>query len=184
MHSGSCVVWPPRAEVPKAMALLFTCLSLALGAGELAAATPSQAELLECEMRAAARIITGYPRSTPAHALMAEAGLAPVEERRKVLAARLLGGALALPPTVPLHETAETTAPSRLSSVRGWRTLGRQMLAEAEATPLLEPELPPYIPPWERGGDVTFRLDVQSLFKRTIPADTRFFKTSIIQFRS
>ena len=57
----------------------------------LPAAAPSHAELLEIETRAAARIVTGCPRSTPAHALMAEAGLAPVDERRKVLAARLLG---------------------------------------------------------------------------------------------
>ena len=57
-------------------------------------------------MRAAAIIVTGCLRSTPAHALMAEAGLAPVEERRKVLAARLLGRALAFPPTDPLCETA------------------------------------------------------------------------------
>ena len=84
----------------------------------------------------------------------------PVEERRKVLAARLLGRPLALPPTVPLRGTAETTAPSRLSSVWGWRTLGRQMLAKAEVTPPIKPVLPPCIPPWERGGDVTFRLDV------------------------
>ena len=129
----------------------------------LPAAAPSHAELLDREMRATARIITGCPRSTPAHALMAEAGLAPVEERKKVLAARLLGRALAFPPTDPLRQTAEATAPSRLSSVRGWRTLGHQMMAEAEVTPPLEPVLPPRIPPWERGGDVTFRLDVGPL---------------------
>ena len=89
-----------------------------------------------------------------------EAGLTPVEERRKVLAARLLGPALALPPTDSLRETAEATAPSRLSSVRGWQTKGRQMLAEAEVTPPIEPILPPRIPPWEHGGDVSFRLHV------------------------
>ena len=37
------------------------------------------------------------------------------------------------------------------------------MLAEAEVTPPIEPVLPPRIPPWERGGDVTFRLDVGPL---------------------
>ena len=83
-----------------------------------------------------------------------------MEERRKVLGARLPGRALALPPTEPLHETAEATAPSRLSSVRGRRTLCRQMLAEAEVTLPIEPILPPRIPPWERGVEVSFRLDV------------------------
>ncbi|KAF0314478.1 putative RNA-directed DNA polymerase from transposon BS [Amphibalanus amphitrite] len=38
---------------------------------------PSHVEVLEREMRAAARIITGCVASTPTHALMAEAGLAP-----------------------------------------------------------------------------------------------------------
>ncbi|KAF0298749.1 Leucine-rich PPR motif-containing protein, mitochondrial [Amphibalanus amphitrite] len=59
--------------------------------------------------------------------------------------------------------TAEASAPSRLSSVRGWRTLGRQMLAEVEVTAPIEPVLPPRIPPWERGGNVTFCLDVGPL---------------------
>ena len=83
--------------------------------------------------------------------MMAEAGLAPVEEWRRALTARLLGRALAFPPTDPLRETAEATAPLRLL-VRGWRTLGRQMLAEAEPVLPIEPVLPPHIPPWERGG--------------------------------
>ncbi|KAF0309815.1 Retrovirus-related Pol polyprotein from type-1 retrotransposable element R1 4 [Amphibalanus amphitrite] len=129
----------------------------------LPATAPSHAELIEREMRAAARIVTGCPRSTPTHAVMAEARLAPMEERKKVLAARLLGRALALPPTDPLRRTAEASAPPRLSSVRGWRTLGRQMLAEVEVTAPIEPVLPPRIPPWERGGNVTFCLDVGPL---------------------
>ena len=129
----------------------------------LPAAAPSHADLLERELRATARIITGCPRSTPAHAVMAEARLAPMEERRKVLAARLLARALALPPNDPLRDTAEASAPSRLASVRGWRELGRQMLAEAEITAPMEPVLPPRIPPWEQGVHVNFRLDVGPL---------------------
>ena len=41
----------------------------------LPATPPSHVEVLEREMREAARIITGCTRSTPVHALMAEAGL-------------------------------------------------------------------------------------------------------------
>ena len=93
------------------------------------AAAPSHAKLIERELRAAARIITGCPCSTPTHAVMVKARLAPIEERRKVLAARLLARALALTPTDPLRETAEASAPSRLTSVRRWRALGRQRLA-------------------------------------------------------
>ena len=94
-------------------------------------------------MRAAARIVTGCPRSAPTQAVMAEARRAPMEELKKVLAVRLLGRALALPPSDPLRETAEASVPSRLSSVRGWWKLGRQMLAEAEITLPIEPVLPP-----------------------------------------
>ena len=67
----------------------------------LPAAASSHAELLQCEMRAATRVITGCTRFTFAHALMAEAGLAPLEERRKILTARLPGRALVFPPTEP-----------------------------------------------------------------------------------
>ena len=129
----------------------------------LPAAAPSHAELLGRVMRSAARVVTGCPRSTPRHAVMAEARLAPVAERSKVLAARLLGKALALPPSDPLRATAEAEAPSRLASVRGWRTLGHQMWSEAGISLPVEPVLPPRVPPWVRSGDVTFRLDVGPL---------------------
>ena len=49
--------------------------------------------LLERETREAAWVVTGCPRSTPAHAVMAEAGLAPVSKRRTALADRLLAKA-------------------------------------------------------------------------------------------
>ena len=67
----------------------------------LPATSPSHVKLLEREMRAAARIITGCPLSTPARAVMAEAGLEPVASRREALAARLLAKALALPAEDP-----------------------------------------------------------------------------------
>ncbi|KAF0304847.1 putative RNA-directed DNA polymerase from transposon BS [Amphibalanus amphitrite] len=72
----------------------------------LPATSPAHATLLEREMRAAARVITGCPISTPSHAVMAEAGLAPVAERRLVLAARLLAKAHALPEGDPLRACA------------------------------------------------------------------------------
>ena len=67
----------------------------------LPATSPSHILLLEREMRGAARVITGCPRSTPSHAVMAEAGLAPVAERRLALAARLLAKARTLPEDDP-----------------------------------------------------------------------------------
>ena len=48
-----------------------------------------------------AATITGCPRSTPVHAVMAEARLAPVSERREVLAARLVGRAWPCRRTTP-----------------------------------------------------------------------------------
>ena len=74
----------------------------------LPATPPSHVEVLEREMREAARIITGCTRSTPVHALMAEAGLTPVSSRRTILAARFLAKARALSAEDPFV---------------GWRTL-------------------------------------------------------------
>ncbi|KAF0311140.1 putative RNA-directed DNA polymerase from transposon BS [Amphibalanus amphitrite] len=129
----------------------------------LPAAAPSHVELLERELRGAARIITGCPRSTPTHALMAEARLAPMEERGWTLAARLLGRALALPPGDPLRATAEASAPARLASVRGWRERGRLAWEKAGVALPVEPVLPPRIPPWRQTSGVTFRMDVGPL---------------------
>ena len=92
----------------------------------LPAASPSHVEVLEREMREAARVVTGCPRSTPSHAVMAEAGLAPLAERRLALAARLLAKARALPEDDPLRRIAEAEVPSRLSAVTGWRTVGEE----------------------------------------------------------
>ncbi|KAF0303571.1 putative RNA-directed DNA polymerase from transposon BS [Amphibalanus amphitrite] len=129
----------------------------------LPAAAPSHVELLKRELRGAARIITGCPRSTPTHALMAEARLAPMEERGWTLAARLLGRALALPPGDPLRATAEASAPARLASVRGWRERGRLAWEKAGVALPVEPVLPPRIPPWRQTSGVTFRMDVGPL---------------------
>ena len=84
----------------------------------LPATSPSHLLLLEREMRETARVVTGCPRSTPAHALMAEAGLAPVTERRATLAARLLAKAIALPSDDSLRVVAEEV-PTRLATVTG-----------------------------------------------------------------
>ena len=68
-------------------------------------------------MRAAARVITGCPRSTPTDALMGEAGLIPVSARKKTLAARLLAKATALPQDEPLHKVAVRSASERLKTI-------------------------------------------------------------------
>lgn len=85
----------------------------------LPATPPSHVEVLEREMRAAARIITGCIKSTPTHALMAEVGLAPVAARRTTMAARLLAKARALPEEDPLRRVADVDSTRRLSSVTG-----------------------------------------------------------------
>ena len=93
-------------------------------------------------MRAVARVVTGGPRSTPSHAMMAEAGLAPVAERRLALATRLLTKARALPEDDPLRVVAEARAPARLSSVTGWRSVGEEIWRAAGIAPPVEPFLP------------------------------------------
>ncbi|KAF0311097.1 putative RNA-directed DNA polymerase from transposon BS [Amphibalanus amphitrite] len=126
----------------------------------LPAASPSHIMLLEREMREAARVVTGCPRSTPAHAVMAEAGLAPVAERRTALAARLLAKARALPAGDPLRKVAESQVPTRLSTVTGWRGVGEETWRAAGICPPIEPILPLPDPPWEPSPTVSFGLDI------------------------
>ncbi|KAF0302217.1 putative RNA-directed DNA polymerase from transposon BS [Amphibalanus amphitrite] len=128
----------------------------------LPATSPTHLGLLEVEMRAAARVVTGCPRSTPAHGLMAEAGLASVAERRTALAARLLAKARALPEDDPLRAVADGEVRSRLSTVSGWRGVGEEAWREAGITPpiSIEPLLPRPAAPWEPPPPVSFCLDV------------------------
>ncbi|KAF0297635.1 hypothetical protein FJT64_004847 [Amphibalanus amphitrite] len=93
---------------------------------------------------------------------MAEAGLAPVAERRTALAARLLAKARALPEDDPLRTVADREVRSRLSTVSGWRGLGEEAWREAGITPpvSIEPLLPRPAAPWEPPPPVSFCLDV------------------------
>ena len=113
----------------------------------LPAAASSHMLLLKREMRVVARVVTGCPRSTPSHAVMAEAGPAPVAERRLALATRLLTKARALPEDDPLRVVAEARAPARLSSVTGWRSVGEEIWNAAGIAPPVEPFLPQPEPP-------------------------------------
>ncbi|KAF0290371.1 RNA-directed DNA polymerase from mobile element jockey [Amphibalanus amphitrite] len=99
----------------------------------LPAASPSHVELVDRELRAAARAVTGCPMSTPTHGLMAEAGMATAEMRRTTLATRMVMRAASLPPDDPLRAVATATQHSRLSAVRGWRELGRNTLRDLGA---------------------------------------------------
>ncbi|KAF0292118.1 Retrovirus-related Pol polyprotein from type-1 retrotransposable element R1 4 [Amphibalanus amphitrite] len=109
----------------------------------LPASSPSHVEVLEREMREAARVITGCTRSTPTEALMAEAGLAPVTARKTTLAARFLAKARALPEEDPLRRVADATVNPRLKAVTGWRTVGLEAWHMAGVVAPIEPVLPP-----------------------------------------
>ena len=61
------------------------------------AASPSHLELIDRELRAAARVVTGCPVSTPVDPLMAEAGLLPARVKLHAYAARMVGLAASLP---------------------------------------------------------------------------------------
>ena len=139
----------------------------------LPATPPTHVELLEREMRAAARIITACPLSTPAHAVMAEAGLEPVSARRESLAARFLAKALALPPDDPLRTVAEANPRSRLKGTNGWRTVGREMWSAAEVTGPIEPAVTHRPPPWTSTEGVTWALGVGPLPLGAPPAVKR-----------
>ena len=99
----------------------------------LSASSPSHLQMVERELLAVARVVSGCPRYTPRAPLLCEAGIPSVRSRRKVLAARTLSSALSLPQGDPLRAVAEASAPQRLSVTAGWRRTGRQTLDEADA---------------------------------------------------
>ena len=139
----------------------------------LPAASDSHVELLEREMRAAARVITGCPISKPVDPLMAEAGLVPVRTRREVLAARLVCTAESQGADDPLRATATKTAPRRLQTT-GWRDLGREALARVglHGTPV-EERLHVTLPPWTESPGVSFRMDIGAPISREAHGDVR-----------
>ena len=129
----------------------------------LPATAKTNLEILEVEMLAAGRVITGCPISTPKHAVRAEAGIVPVAARRDALAARLLAKAHSLPPGDPLRAAAEASAPRRLKSVTGWRDIGQMAWEQAGITSTIEQRITVGPPPWTKSDGVTISLDVGPL---------------------
>lgn len=94
----------------------------------LPAASESHIELVNREILAAARIVTGCPISTPRDVLPAEAGmlLLTARARRRVVAVRMLCRASSLPENDPLRTVvAESAVRRRLRTTSGWRETGR-----------------------------------------------------------
>ena len=139
----------------------------------LPATPPTHVEVLERELRAAARVVTGCTRSTPVLALMAEAGIIPMSARRTSLAARLLTKARARSEEDPLRQVADAEVRSRLSSVRGWRSVGTEACREAGVEAPVEPVLAPKIPPWTETASITFDLDVGDRLPQGTSAERR-----------
>ncbi|KAF0299401.1 putative RNA-directed DNA polymerase from transposon BS [Amphibalanus amphitrite] len=129
----------------------------------LPAASRSHLELVDRELRAVARAVTGCPLSTPAHALMAEAGLPTAEMRSATLAARMLARASALPAEDPLRELAEAAVPCRLRNVTGWRDQGRRTLDALGVTASsVEPMVAVPLPPWTSREGISISCAVPS----------------------
>ncbi|KAF0287883.1 Retrovirus-related Pol polyprotein from type-1 retrotransposable element R1 4 [Amphibalanus amphitrite] len=140
----------------------------------LPAASPSHVQLVERELLAAARVVTGCPRSTPRDPLLAEAGIPSAWSTRKTLAARTLCRALALPEDDPLRRVAEADPPTRLRSTTGWRQLGRSALIEAGAEGVtVEPRLEVPLLPWTTCRPIAFNLDVGPGGRRASSNETR-----------
>ncbi|KAF0303168.1 RNA-directed DNA polymerase from mobile element jockey [Amphibalanus amphitrite] len=140
------------------------------------AASASHLELVDRELWAAARVITGCPASTPAFALLSEAGMPAACTRRSVVAARLLGLAMSLPESDPLRALAESTPPRRLKTTTGWRDRGREALARVcrGGAPLtFEARLATAGPPWRDVPGVTIVLEVGPGGRRDCHPDTR-----------
>ena len=125
------------------------------------AASSSHLELVERELRAAARAVTGCTASTPVHALMSEAGMADADSRRQVLAARMVGLAASLPEGDPLRTVGEASPSRRLKTTTGWREVGAEALRAADAVDVpVEARLHHTLPPWEDSTAVHFHLDL------------------------
>ena len=139
----------------------------------LPATPPSHVEVLEREMREAARIITGCTRSTPVHALMAEAGLTPVSSRRTILAARFLAKARALPAEDPLRRVADAAVTPRLLSVTGWRSVSGEVWRAAGIEASIEPVEPARTAPWVEVTSVEFDLEAGALLPPGASAEVR-----------
>ena len=137
------------------------------------AASPTHLLSVERELRAVARVVTGCPASTPVDALMAEAGMLPAGVQQRVLATRMLGLAASLPPGDPLRAVGDARAPSRLSSVTGWRTAGLEALAAADVAGVpIEPRLW-VTPPWTSTAGISFCLDAGIAGGRGAPDTVR-----------
>ena len=131
-------------------------------------------ELVDRELRAAARAVTGCTASTPCHALMAEAGLPTAGARRTVLSAKILARALALPAGDPLRAVASAPSRPRLSSVSGWRELARGVLDTLGVRDVpMEPALAVTLPPWTSTEGVTVGLFVDQRCGRSAPEELR-----------
>ena len=139
----------------------------------LPAASTSHLELVDRELRAAARVVTGCTMSTPAHALMAEAGLPTARTRRATLAARMLGTAASLPEGEPLRALADAAPTRRLKTTTGWRDRGREALAQLDRHINFEKRLRITVPPWCAPEGVTFSLEVGPEGRRDRPPDIR-----------
>ncbi|XP_043238346.1 uncharacterized protein LOC122389913 [Amphibalanus amphitrite] len=142
----------------------------------LPAASEAHVELIERELRAAARAVTGCTASTPAAPLMAEAGIPPARVRCPALAARMVGQAASLPGDDPLRAVGEMHVAPRLRTTTGWREVGHRALAWSTGAVDVKDEGRPTktIPPWDHHEEaVTFCLDVGPGGQRAAPAHIR-----------
>ena len=127
------------------------------------ASSPSHLDLVDRELRAAARVVTGCPVSTPVHALMAEAGMPTARVRREVLSARMLGLASSLPEGDPLRALAEAAPTRCLKTTTGWRDQGREALTRicrTEEPVKIKERFHVTESPWHDVTGVSFALEV------------------------
>ena len=141
-------------------------------------ATPkTNVEILEREMRAAARIITGCIRSAPHLGIMAEAGILPVAERRSALAPRVLAKAAVLPADDPLHALVVADPRSDLASQRVASGRSRGL---TRAGSLMEPLMPERPPSWTPGAAVRFSLNIGAALARGPATATMMKETALL----
>ena len=166
--------WGLREAQLRAVANGYVRGALEYAAGAwLPAASDSHVAVVNREVLAAARVVTGCPVSTPCDALLAEAGMLPAHTRRRVVAARMFCRAVSLPEADPLRTVAESSVRRRLRTT-GWRDIGRAALAEAGAADaVVEQRLLTPPAPWNSPEGVHIALDVGPGGERRAHPDVR-----------
>jgi ribonuclease HI len=139
----------------------------------LPVAKPTHVKKLQVQQNAAARVVTRCIKATPVDALLLEAGMVPVEQRGRILAAASYEKSMRLPESNPRRACAAENVAARVQK-QAWRKIGSETAAaaglRADAAAPREPlECVAPFPPWEEPAGVHFVTELQTATRRNDP---------------